>query len=260
MKLEEKEAKEKYDKVAEHYHNWRTKINPKGWMFNEHLEMPSTLSMLGNIKGKKILDIGCGAGIYSKIMHKKGALVKGFDLSDEMLRIAKLENPDLDLRKGSFYKIPFKEQFDIAIAPLVIDYAKDWNKVFSQVNSRLKRDGEFIFSIGNPITETAEKLIINGKRMKYKGISARVLYDYFKERKIYGTWKNILHKKQVINIKMPTYHKTYETIIGIILKNGFQIVNYKDCFPTKKSKKLFPEEYKFLSKVPYFCVWKVKKI
>jgi SAM-dependent methyltransferase len=260
MKVEEKEAKNKYNKVAEHYHNWRTKLNPNGWMFNEHLEMPTTLSLIGNIKAKKVLDIGCGGGIYAKIMSKKGAIVKGFDLSEEMLRIAKLENPNLDLRKGSFYKIPFKEQFDIAIAPLVIDYAKDWGKVFSQVYDHLKNGGEFIFSIGNPITETAEKLIVDGKRIKYRGISARVLYDYFKERKIYGTWKNILHKKQVINIKMPTHHKTYQTIIKTILENGFEIVDYRDCFPTKKSKRLFPEEYKFLSKVPYFCVWKVRKI
>ena len=58
---------------------------------------------------------------------------------------------------------------------------------------------------------------------------------------------------------MPSYHKTYETIINIILNNGFEIVGYKDCFPLKKSKKLFPKEYNFLSQVPYFCVWKVKK-
>lgn len=259
MRPEEKEASKKYNLIAEHYYNWRTKLHPEGWMYNEHLEMPATFSLLGDIKRKKILDIGCGAGIYARLLTNKGAIVKGFDISDEMLKIAKQDNPKLDLRKGSFYDIPFKEKFDIAIAPLVVNYAKDWNKIFVQVSNLLKPNGIFIFSIGNPITETAEKLKIKGKRIKYRGLSARVLYDYFTERKIYGIWRNILHKKQARNMRMPTYHKTYETIIETVIKNGFEIVGYKDCFPTKKSKGLFPEEYKFLSKIPYFCVWKVKK-
>jgi SAM-dependent methyltransferase len=259
MKSDEKEAQKKYNVVAEHYHNWRTKINPKGWMFNEHLEMPATFELLGNIKNKKVLDIGCGGGIYAKLMTKKGATVKGFDTSKEMLSIARKDNPGLDLREGSFYKIPFSEKFDMAIAPLVIDYSNDWDKIFREIRNRLKEGGEFIFSIGNPVTEIAEKLEINGKRYKYKGISARVIYDYFTERKIYGKWKNIQTAKKALNIRMPTYHHTYESIIKIILRNGFEIVDYKDCFPTKESKKLFPEEYKFLTKVPYFCVWKVKK-
>ncbi|MBP7708079.1 class I SAM-dependent methyltransferase [Candidatus Pacearchaeota archaeon] len=259
MKPDEQEAMKNYDLVAEHYNNWRTKMHPQGWIFNEHLEMPATFELLGNIKNKKVLDIGCGGGIYAKQMTQKGAIVKGFDISEEMLAIAKINNPNLDLRKGSFYKIPFKEKFDVAIAPLVIDYAKDWDKVFKEINSKLNKGGEFIFSVGNPVTEISEKLERKGKRIKYKGIPARVLYDYFTERKIYGTWKNILHKKEVTHVRMPTYHRTYESIIKIIIKNGFEIVDYKDCFPTKESKKLFPEKYKFLSKVPYFCVWKVKK-
>jgi len=252
MKPEEKEAKKKYNLIAGHYHNWRTKLHPKGWMYNEHLEMPATFELLGNIKGEKILDVGCGAGIYAKLMTKKGAIVKGFDISDEMLKIAKKDNPKLDLRKGSFYKIPFKEKFDIVVMPLVIGYAKDWDKVFNEVNQRLKKEGYFIFSHGNPVFESSKKIKIKGKK-------TRIFGDYFTERKVYGKWRNILYKGKVKDINMYNYHKTYETIIKTIIKNGFEIVDYKDCFPTKESKKLFPKEYAFLSKVPYFCVWKVRK-
>ena len=47
MKLEEKEAIKKYSKSAEAYHNLRTKENPNGWFYNELLEMPATLELLG---------------------------------------------------------------------------------------------------------------------------------------------------------------------------------------------------------------------
>jgi len=58
---------------------------------------------------------------------------------------------------------------------------------------------------------------------------------------------------------MPYYHKTYETIIKIIVKNGYEIVDYKDCFPLKKAKKLFPEDYETFSRRTFFCVWKLRK-
>ena len=132
MKEEEKEAIKKYSLSAEAYHNWRTKENPQGWFYNELLEMPATLDLLGDIKDKKILEFGCGTGIYAKILSEDGAKVKGFDISKEMLNIAKKENPKLDLKLGSGYNIPFTEKFDIVLASLVVHYFKDWNKMFKE--------------------------------------------------------------------------------------------------------------------------------
>ncbi|MEN7982053.1 MAG: class I SAM-dependent methyltransferase [Nanoarchaeota archaeon] len=248
MRQEEKEAKKKYDLSAEGYHNRRTKENPKGWFYNELLEMPSTLSLLGKIKNKKILDFGCGTGIYAKFLTKKGAKVKGFDISKEMLNIAKRENPKLDLKKGSGYKIPFKEKFDIILASLVVHYLKDWDKMFREVGRVLKKDGFFIFSTENPVVESRKKITIGNKKISVFG-------NYFNEGKIYGSLKDNKGKK----MKISYYHKTYETIIKTILKNNFEIIDYKDCFPLKKSQKLFPEDYAKYSKNPLFCVWKVRK-
>lgn len=252
MRPEEKEAIRKYSIVAEHYHYFRTKEYPDGWIYNELLEMPATFELLGNLKGKKVLDLGCGAGIYAKLMTKKGAKVKGIDISSKMLAIAKRENPKLDLRLASIYKIPFKEKFDIVVAPLVLDYIADWDKAFKQINGVLKKGGYFVFSIGNPVSEITTNVNKNKPWI-------REFEDYFKERKIYTKWKNILHKKEVKDVKMPSHHKTYETIIKTIIRNKFEIVDYKDCYPLKKAKKTFPKAYNFLIKVPYFCVWGVRK-
>ncbi len=252
MNPDEKEARRKYNEIAEHYHNWRTKMNPKGWIYNELLEMPSILKLIGNGKGKKILDFGCGTGIYTKLLTKKGARVKGFDISPKMLKIAKKENPNLDLRVGSGNKIPFDEKFDIVLASLVIEYFNDWDKVFKQINKVLKKGGFFVFSMGNPVSDSTQKVNKNKPLIREFG-------NYFKEERQYSTWRNILNEKEIKDIQMPEYHKTYETTIKTIIKNGFEIVDYVDCFPLKKAKKLFPRQYNFLSKVPYFCVWKVKK-
>lgn len=247
---EEKEARGVYDRIALKYHTHRTKINPDGWFYNEMLEMPATLELLENVKGKKILDFGCGSGIYAKLLAKKGAIVKGFDISEGMLKIARNENPDIEFRQGSGYNIPFKEEFDIVVAPLVMDYFDNWDKVFREVSRVLRRDGFFIFSAGNPICETVKKIGPKGDRLKVLGIN-----NYFEEKVHYSNWNFPDGSKESV----PGYHKTYETIIKTIVRNGFEIVDYKDTKPLKKAKKLFPEDYEEYSKIPYFCVWKVMK-
>ncbi|MFH1210114.1 MAG: class I SAM-dependent methyltransferase [archaeon] len=249
MNLEEKQAKKIYNNLSQYYHDLRTKKHPNGWFYNEMLEMPSTLELLGNVKGKKILDFGCGSGIYAKLLTKKGAIVKGFDISNKIIEIARKENPKLDLRIGSGYNIPFKEKFDIVQASLVLDYFKDWDKVFKQVYNILNDKGYFVFSLGNPIAECTKKIKISNKKLRVLGEN-----DYFSEKRIYAFW-TIENKK----IKIYSYHKTYETIIKIILRNGFEIVGYKDTYPLKRAKTSFPKDYKLFSKIPYFCVWKVKK-
>lgn len=247
---EEKTAKKTYDFMADEYHNYRTKKYPHGWFFNEMLEMPTVLDLLGNVKGKKILDLGCGSGIYAKILTKKGAIVKGFDISPEMVKIAKQENPSLDLRVGSANKIPFDEKFDIVIASLVVHYLSNWDKMFKEIRRVLKPKGIFIFSTGNPAETNTDRIKVKGKERK-----VRVLGDYFKEKWKMGIWKNVRGK----DLKVYSYHITFETLIRRTLKNGFEIIDYKDCFPIKKAKKYFPEDYKWYTREPLFCAWKVRK-
>lgn len=251
LSKEEKESVTMYNNCASFYHDYRTKINPRGWFYNEFLEMPATLELLGNVKGKKILDYGCGSGIYLKLLKSKGANVKGFDISEEMLKIAKKNNPSLELRQGSGYAIPFKEQFDVIVASLVVHYMNDWDKMFKEMARVLKKRGIVVFSTGNPVYEVSKNMMIKGKKYKVLGIK-----DYFKEEVFYNSWTNPYNQKEIC---VPVYHKTYETIIKTILRNGFDIVDYKDCFPTLVSKKLFPKDYAKYSKMPMFMVFKVRK-
>jgi len=251
MNKDEKEARKMYEESAQFYHDYRTKINPKGWFFNEYLEMPSTLKILGNVKGKKVLDYGCGSGIYTKILVNGGANVKGFDISKEMLKIAIKENPDVELKIGSGYKIPFNEKFDIVLASLVVHYMKDWDKMFREVRRVLNNGGVFIFSSDNPVFQASKSVKVGSKKLKALG-----MMDYFKNDRKEVSWINPYNNKEII---VPYYHRTYETIIKTIIRNKFEIIDYLDCFPDKKSKRIFSKEYTLYSKVPKFMVFKVRK-
>jgi SAM-dependent methyltransferase len=170
-----------------------------------------------------------------------------------MLDIAQRENPKLDLRLGSGYKIPFKEKFDIVQASLVLEHIKDWDRVFKEVYRVLKKSGIFVFSTGNPV-------ISGSKGIKIEGNRYNIVHDYFSERILYNSWKINRGTDDEYDEKVENYHKTYETIIRTILKNKFMIVDYRDAVPIKKAKKLFPDRYYAYKKIPTFCIWKVRKI
>lgn len=115
-----------------------------------------------NIKGKKILDIGCGGGILTEELYKKGAFVTGIDSSHKSINIAKKHAKEqgfkIDYLNESVFNTTFKKEFDCIICFEMIEHinspsdllkkifevSKDNSSLFlSTINRNLK---SFIFA------------------------------------------------------------------------------------------------------------------
>jgi ubiquinone/menaquinone biosynthesis C-methylase UbiE len=245
MRITEKEVRETYDRIAKKYHKGR-QIDKK-MIYNEYNEVPATLSLLQNIRGKKILDLGCGTGIYTKILKKKGAKVQGIDISPKMIEFAKQYVKGVDFKVGSAYKLPYKSgTFDIVLASLVVHYFGNLDKAFKEIRRVLKKNGVFIFSSDNPLVSVTHR--IKGKPRKF-----RVFGDYFNEGKFYERWPKL-------GIRLAYQHFTFQTMIRTIVRNGFVLEDFIDTKTVKAAEKIDRSMYAFTSKVPWFSVWKVRKV
>jgi hypothetical protein len=116
------------------------------------------------------------------------------------------------------------------------------------IHAGLKKSGIFIFSHRNPFRE-------KGKRKKWFFKRFRVIEGYFDEDAKYSLWKRENKK-----VPLVFYHKTYETIIKLLNKQGFEIIDYEDCKPLPEAKELYPKKYKICINHPIFCAWKLRKI
>ena len=241
--------KKAYRLLGQEYYDARKNKTGVSYFYNELLEFPTTLKLLGNVRGKRILDLGCGPGIHSKKLLDRGAKVKGIDISKELIELARKEAPEAEFKVGDISKLPYRNaEFDIAFASLVMGHLKEWGKVLSEVRRVLKKGGIFVFSNYNPVTEKFSKT-----RWFFRQF--RELKGYFEEEIKKTIWK----KDKDISAEIVHYHKTYGTIVKLIVKNGFEIIDYEDCKPLESAKKDFPEQYKKWAEIPHFCVWKMRK-
>lgn len=108
-----------------------------------------------DIHGKKILDLGCGGGIYSKVFAKSGAQqVIAMDFSIEMLKGAKENCKDLDnitFIQGSALETNLEEgKIDILLERALIHHITDLGTCFQEANRILKTNGKFIIQDRTP--------------------------------------------------------------------------------------------------------------
>ncbi len=120
------------------------------------------LKLAGDLKGKKVLDVGCGDGVLSFLLAQKGAEVTGLDNDEHGLRFAeenlKRENKNGTLRyrfvNGSAYEMPFEsETFDIVVSCEVIEHVRKPEQLVSEAHRVLKKGGQVIITTPYRLTE-----------------------------------------------------------------------------------------------------------
>ena len=114
----------------------------------------------GMEKGKIVLDLGCGPGLYVKEFAKTGASITGLDLSENSIRYANesvrphFEN--IEFVRMNYLDLNFHERFDI-ITLIFYDFCalntKEQHELLSRIHVALKHGGVFVFDV---ITENRE--------------------------------------------------------------------------------------------------------
>ena len=103
------------------------------------------------LKGKKILDFGCGNGRDLKLFYKNKFDAIGIDYSDELIKIARKKLKNVKILKRNFLKkLDFKdEEFDgvWACASILHIPKKSLNKVLLEIRRILKKQGILFISV-----------------------------------------------------------------------------------------------------------------
>jgi SAM-dependent methyltransferase len=84
----------------------------------------AVLNSAGIKSGTKMLDIGCGAGMFCELAATRGADVSGLDATAPLIAIAKARAPGVDFRVGEMEELPFEDgSFDVVTGFNAFQYA-----------------------------------------------------------------------------------------------------------------------------------------
>jgi SAM-dependent methyltransferase len=115
------------------------------------------LRLLGDLRGKRVLDLGCGNGSAGITFAQQGAIVIAIDGSDAHLARARerseREEVKVEWRKGDLADLAFlrAESIDAAFSGFAVAEVEDAARLFRQVQRVLKPNGPFVFSYEHPM-------------------------------------------------------------------------------------------------------------
>lgn len=142
-----------YDGIGEAFEGFKT------LPITRYGEVPGFLGLVGDVKGRSVLDIACGTGFYSREFKRRGATdVLGFDVSPAMVDAARAleEREPLGVRYevGDTAELRlFERPFDIAVAVQAFNYAQDVasiERMFRNVRRSVVDGAEFFLFAQNP--------------------------------------------------------------------------------------------------------------
>jgi SAM-dependent methyltransferase len=227
-------AQEAYDALAEAY---AALVDTKP--HNAYYERPATLSLLPNVRGKRVLDVGCGPGVYAEWLLDRGAEVVAFDANPRMVELAgkrlgdraavmqaNLERPLDFLADGSFH---------LVISPLVMDYVADWGTVFREFHRVLQAAGILVFSMEHPYAKYDDH---------------RETSNYFEVELVEYEWTGFGRP-----VRVPSYRRPLSAVLNPLIEAGFVVQRILEPLPTEAFRQRDPAEYARLRKEPGFmCV------
>lgn len=231
-------AQEAYDVLAEAY---AALVDTKP--HNAYYERPATLSLLPDVGGKRVLDAGCGPGVYAEWLVEHGAQVVAFDANQKMVDLARVRLGDKARVLQANLERPLDllrdDSFDIVISPLVMDYVKDWETVLLEFHRVLREGGWLVFSIEHPYAKYDDH---------------REMSNYFEVEAVEYEWRGFGEA-----VRVPSYRRPLSEVINPLIRAGFIVERILEPIPTEEFKQKAPEDYEELSRSPGFMCIRASK-
>lgn len=223
---------------------WDTKMGDDGNDFHRLLVRPATENLLGVKVGDRILDIGCGNGIFSRRLANLGATVVGIDFSEQL--IARAIGRTQPQEAIAYHVIDATDEtallglgentFDAAISAMVLMDMAEIAPLFRALTKLLKPQGCFVFSVMHPcfnnphITMVAEETESNGEIQTSCSIKVP---KYLQPTITYGLALRNQPKPH------PYFHRPLHLLLGEAFQAGFVLDGLEEpAFPSD-----YPDNY-----------------
>lgn len=212
-------------------------------------EWPSVRALLPDLKGIRVIDLGCGYGWFCRYAREQGATeVTGYDLSERMLaraqsltsegtiRYLRADLEELTLAPGSA---------DLVYSSLAVHYLADLGRLFGNVFETLSPGGSWVFSTEHPLYMAPS----HPHWVEREGRRVWPVDRYSVEGARTTNW---------LAEGVVKYHRMLGTTINLLLAHGFALSHVEEWRPTENDLLTHPEWAEELDR-PTFLIVSARK-
>jgi SAM-dependent methyltransferase len=196
-------------------------------------EWPALLALLPDLRGARVVDLGCGFGWFCRFARGQGAAnVLGLDLSENMLARARSGPSDAAIAyaRADLEALDLPDAaFDLAYSSLAFHYVADLAGLLAAVHRALAPGGRLVFSVEHPIYMAPTR---PGWSVDAAGRRTWPVDRYLVEGPRSTDWlaKGVLK-----------HHRTIGTTLNALIRQGFAIDHVEEWAPTEAQIAARPE-------------------
>jgi len=207
-------------------------VGMSGSDYHQTIVMPGVFKMLDLKSGRRVLDLACGQGVFSRYLLEKRIKPEGLDSSEELLRMARsrsIKTIPYHLGDASDATLLEDQEFDAIACLLAVQNMENIEPVFKNVARWLKPKGKFVMVLTHPCFRIPRQTHWgwdDDKKMEYRRIDR-----YANEMKIPILTPPFIDK---VNFTM-TYHRPLQNYFSALLKAGLCVDSLEEWMSNKES-------------------------
>jgi len=213
-------------------------------------EWPALRAMLPPLRGRRVIDLGCGFGWFCRWARQQGAArVMGLDVSEKMLARARAATRDrailylrADMEALDLGADLGAAAFDLAYSSLALHYVEHLAALLGQVGRALAPGGSLVFSVEHPIFTAPAR---PGWSADAAGRRIWPLDAYLDEGPRSTDWlaKGVIKR-----------HRTLATYLNLLIDEGFALTHIEEWGPTPDQIRAQPSLADERSRPPFLLV------
>jgi SAM-dependent methyltransferase len=200
--------------------------------YHSSLILPNLLRVVAPEPGKKILEVGCGDGYFSRAFAAAGASVEGSDVAAPMIAEAKEKLPNAKWYTASADNLSFakNELYDSVVVVLALQNIENLNGSIAEASRVLKPGGEFVAVLNHPafrIPKRSSWGFDDKNDVQYRRLDAYLSSSTEEIDMDPGKEKG---KRTTVS-----FHRPLQVYIKALSKNNFGVVGFEEWISNKTS-------------------------
>ena len=204
--------------------------------YNALYDRPAVLELVGDVEGKRVLDAGCGPGLYLAELIDRGAAVIGCDSSPAMVELARSRIGENGETRVHSLEDPFEwlddHSVDLAISTLVYHHITNRIDLLREMRRVIRPGGSLVLSTTHPMWDWV-----------------RLGGSYFEQDPVAEIWST--------GWEVTSYRLPLSRLHAEFRAAGLTIDELVEPLPAPEMAEAFPEDFEQLTTSPAFIVFRL---